>query len=576
MTLGPGFLVNTTTAGIQVASANAISSNGTSVAVWTSYSNPSPGIRGQRFDASGAKLGSEFSVPIVGNVNGAGIFQWDPSVAMDNAGDFVVSWTEREANGDTNVVAQKFRSDGVPVNGAVQVGVGTFLEDDSHVAMNALGGDFVVSYTRDTNNNNPDIYAKRYNASSQLVGVITVEAGPEADTNSSISMVANGNFDIAFEALFDPTEVVIFVKQYSASGGLLATIPIATSGIVDGGTSISVDDFGDGVVAYNQGYPGVNLIEAKRFSPTGVLGATTDFSASGFNTFPSVALRVGGGPYVIAHQDASNHVDVTEVNTSGTVVANWVADAMPNGPGQPISYTDAAISINALDQFLVTDTTFNPDPRDEDILGHFGNLSLTNPLIRSSSVASDLAPTSQPVVASATRAQSSPNTAGLTTLQRPVVNTTWILPTDASKAAGGTGGLLQGFPRFSVTYRRRSGARPYGDRVKTPTQPVDQRPGGPGCSPAASPNPVLPARSHGEPRLAKPQDRRAVRRHRRAGRRSVHARRDRTATEVGSHRSDGRIGTQSRFEQPSFVLQSVDTGAVPILWLPTKSRRWAR
>ena len=304
MTLGPGFLVNTTTAGIQVASANAISSNGTSVAVWTSYSNPSPGIRGQRFDASGAKLGSEFSVPIVGNVNGAGIFQWDPSVAMDNAGDFVVSWTEREANGDTNVVAQKFRSDGVPVNGAVQVGVGTFLEDDSHVAMNALGGDFVVSYTRDTNNNNPDIFAKRYNASSQLVGVITVEAGPEADTNSSISMVANGNFDIAFEALFDPTEVVIFVKQYSASGGLLATIPVATSGIVDGGTSISVDDFGDGVVAYNEGYAGISLIEAKRFSPTGVLGATTDFSASGFNTFPSVALRVGGGPYVVAYQDA--------------------------------------------------------------------------------------------------------------------------------------------------------------------------------------------------------------------------------------------------------------------------------
>ena len=234
----------------------------------------------------------------------AAIAQWSPAVAMDSAGDFVVSWTEEEANGDTNVLAQKFRYDGVPVNGVVQVGVGTFLEYDSHVAMNVLGGDFVVSYTRDTNNNNPDIYAKRYNASSQLVGVITVEAGPEADTNSSIAMVSNGNFDIAFEALFDPTEVVIFVKQYSASGGLLATIPVATSGIVYGGTSISVDDFGDGVVAYNQGYPGVNLIEAKRFSPTVRSGRRPTSPPAASTPFPSVALRVGGGPYVVAYQDA--------------------------------------------------------------------------------------------------------------------------------------------------------------------------------------------------------------------------------------------------------------------------------
>ena len=486
LTLAPGFIVNTTTAGIQTGSDNAISGNGTSVVVWTNYNTPGD-IRGQRFDASGAKLGSEFNVS-----DQRRLFGYDPAVAMDNAGDFVVSWTEIEANGDTNVLAQKYNSDGVPVNGVVQVGVGTFRESDSHVAMNASGGDFVVSYTRDTNNNNPDIYAKRYNASSQLLGVVTVSASSVPETSSSISMVANGNFDIAYEGLYDPTDVVIFVKQYSASGGLLATIPVATSGIVDGGTSISVDDFGDGVVAYNEGNAGISLIEAKRFSHTGALGATTDFSASGFNTFPSVALRVGGGPYLVAYQDAQNHVDVSEVNASDVVVANWTADAMTNGPGAVIGFTAAAISINGLDEFLVTDTTFTQNQGNQDILGHFGNLTVIHPLIRSSSVASDLTPTSQPVVASATRAQSSPNTAGLTTLQRPVVNTTWILPTDAWKAAGGTGGLLQDFPRFSVTYRRRSGATPYGDRVKTPTQPLDQRPGWPGMLPGSKSEPRTP------------------------------------------------------------------------------------
>ena len=282
--------------------------------------------------------------------------EYDPSVAMDSSGDFVVSWTEQEPNGDTNVLAQKFNSAGVPVYGVVQVGVGTFAESDSHVAMDSYGN-FVISYTRDTNNDNPDIFAKRYNASTQLLGVITVGASSAAETGSSISMVANGSFDIAYKGQFDATDFVIFVKQYSASGALLATIPVATTGIGYGGTSVSVDDFGNGVVAYDEGNASTNFVEAKRVSDTGVLGRTTDITGGGFASLPSVAIRVGGdlghgGPYVVAYLDAQNHIDVSEVSSSDVVVATWTADATFG--------IEPAISMNGLDLFLVTDTTISP------------------------------------------------------------------------------------------------------------------------------------------------------------------------------------------------------------------------
>ena len=48
-------------------------------------------------------------------------------------------------------------------------------QTDAHVAMDAAG-DFVVAYTRYTNNNNYDIFAKLYNVNERLVDVVPVAA----------------------------------------------------------------------------------------------------------------------------------------------------------------------------------------------------------------------------------------------------------------------------------------------------------------------------------------------------------------------------------------------------------------
>jgi hypothetical protein len=361
MSIGSEFQVNTTTQGLQSQSDNASSTNGTSVVVWT---NSSPGvdsdIRAKLYSASG-KAGPEFIV-----ASKAGINEYEPAVAMDAQGDFVVSWTEREINGDTNVLAQKFNAAGVRMNGIVQVGVGTFREYESDVAMDARG-DFVVSYTRDTNNTNPDIFAKQYDSAAQLVGVISVAGSPKAETRSKIAMTPDGRFDIAYQLQYGLMDNDVYASRYSAAGGLLGTTAIAASIYVEDVPSVAIDDSGNAVVAYEESINGTYSIEANRLSSSGVLGAqiTIRGHATGNEEFPAVALRHGGGAFVVAYADALG-VEVSEVNSSNHVVTTW------DSATQPYAYAPA-ISINGADQFLMTETSITPTS-DENIVGRRGSL----------------------------------------------------------------------------------------------------------------------------------------------------------------------------------------------------------
>src|SRR4051812_42218467 len=65
LSLGSEFLVNSRIANDQTASANASSSNGMSVAVWDDeFSSTDHDIRGQLFDSSGFRLGTELLIDL--------------------------------------------------------------------------------------------------------------------------------------------------------------------------------------------------------------------------------------------------------------------------------------------------------------------------------------------------------------------------------------------------------------------------------------------------------------------------------------------------------------------------------
>jgi S-layer homology domain len=147
---GSEFQVNTYTTGNQYGPSVATNPSGGFVVVWSSggEDGSSLGIFGQRFDASGTKVGEEFPV----NTYTTGL-QFLPSVATDRAGGFVVVWASAGEDGSSfGVFGQRFNG------GAEKVGsefpVNTYTTDKQTMPSATFDpqGRFVVvwaSYAQD-------------------------------------------------------------------------------------------------------------------------------------------------------------------------------------------------------------------------------------------------------------------------------------------------------------------------------------------------------------------------------------------------------------------------------------------
>jgi hypothetical protein len=346
-----------TTHGFEFQSVNARSVNGTAVVVWTDHPGSTQyDIRAQRL-IGGNKIGPEIVVS-------AGTKDEDsPSVAMDSHGDFVVAWREVEASGDTNVLAQRFNFAGTRIGGIVPVGVGTFREHNPSVAMDARG-DFVVAYTRDTNNNNPDVFAKLYNVNNQLRAVDNVAITTLSEDHASVAMTPDGRFDVAWEVAISASDHIIALNQYDASGNLLDTRGIAENNDFNAEPSVSVDNSGNAVVAwFHVDSFGDWNIQDRRVSALGGQGIVTTFGATPFGTKPSVALERTGGAYVLVYDGSTSTagVQVAEVSASDHVSIFSAGDRR-----------GASVSINPSNQYLITYTS--TDGVDRNIRGRLGQL----------------------------------------------------------------------------------------------------------------------------------------------------------------------------------------------------------
>lgn len=356
LSLGSEFAgtINTTTRNGQFGADNATRADGSSVVVWTdTFSSTDHDIRAQRINSLGAKVGPEIVV------SGSPLDESSPAVAMNDQGQFVVTWAQKLSNGDTNVVAREYDPNGNAVGNIVQVGVGTFQETDPDVAMDALGN-FAVAYTRNTNNNNPDIFVKRYDHADQLLQVINVATTSKAETHSKIAMTPDGRFDVVWEEAFSSTDHDIKMNRYSASGALQgSTSPISLNTAFDETPAVTMDNLGNAVVAWER----AGDIKARRVSSTGALSGEINIaSSSNFEFGPSVALRKGGGSFVVSYESitsTSAHAKVAEV-TAANAVTTFDAGSRSGG----------SVSIDSFDHYLLTDTS-----PDLDIHGRHGFLS---------------------------------------------------------------------------------------------------------------------------------------------------------------------------------------------------------
>jgi hypothetical protein len=193
------FLVNTYVASDQEKPAIAMDADGNFVITWESYGQDgtSEGIYAQRFTNSGAAQGNEFMV----SSHMTGI-EAIPSVAMDSQGDFVVTWMSWFQDGYTwGVFAQRYNFLGMAQGGEFLVN--NFTSNHQYYPAVAMDndGDFVITWaSKYQDGSYYGVYARRYNGGGMAQGSeFRVNTYTSANQrHQTIAMDADGDYVIAW------------------------------------------------------------------------------------------------------------------------------------------------------------------------------------------------------------------------------------------------------------------------------------------------------------------------------------------------------------------------------------------
>ncbi|HEY9841199.1 MAG TPA: hypothetical protein V6D23_12135, partial [Candidatus Obscuribacterales bacterium] len=167
--VGSEFSINTFTTGHQEDPAVAMDADGSFVVVYESYDGGTgPGVAGQRYDSDGSPIGSEFRVNTytIGN-------QHKPHVALQPNGEFVVVWEGLDGS-NTGIFGQRFNSTGAKI-GTTEFLVNTFTSSFQRapdVASDSQGNFTVVwaSLDPDEGNDGNVILGQQFNSSGTPVG----------------------------------------------------------------------------------------------------------------------------------------------------------------------------------------------------------------------------------------------------------------------------------------------------------------------------------------------------------------------------------------------------------------------
>jgi hypothetical protein len=224
---GPEFQVNTYTTGGQRYPSVASDAAGNFVVVWQGGSDQdgdSTGIFGQRYESSGAIVGSEFQV----NTYTTGV-QREPSVAVDGAGNFVVVWQDSGQDGDSGgIFGQRYNSAGAIVGGEFQVNTFTTEGQQFPSVAADVAGNFVAVWESFGlhDGDSAGIFGQRYDSSGAVVGSEFQVNTYTTDSQRYPSVAADvaGNFVVVWSGDDeDGDSYGIFGQRYDSSGAMVGS-----------------------------------------------------------------------------------------------------------------------------------------------------------------------------------------------------------------------------------------------------------------------------------------------------------------------------------------------------------------
>jgi len=239
MPLAAEFQVNTYTPGNQDQSAVASAADGSFVATWASYRQDDLGwsVQAQRYDADGMPLAGEFQVNTYTSSH-----QHYPAVATDPAGNFVIVWQSSGQDGSSNSIqGQRYDADGTLLGTEFQVNTYTTYQQRFPDVAVAEDGSFVVVWRGQYQDGSYDsIHGQRFDSTGALVGsefqANTYTTGFQIDP--AVAVLAEGSFLVAWTGPLPAGGFGAQARWYDPDG--MAPDIEFRVGTVDGGNPSSV------------------------------------------------------------------------------------------------------------------------------------------------------------------------------------------------------------------------------------------------------------------------------------------------------------------------------------------------
>jgi hypothetical protein len=332
-TVGGQFQVNTYTTSSQDNASVSLDDDGDFVVVWESIgsvgNDPGSSIQGQRYASDGSAVGGQFQV----NTYTTDL-QEKPLVSLDADGDFVVVWASFGSAGtdssDYSVQGQRYASDGSPVGSQFQVN--TFTADYQYqpaVALDAAG-DFVVVWasfgSAGTDSSGYSVQGQRYASDGSAVGgefQVNTHT-PSSQDHPAVALDADGDFVVVWSSFgsagTDSSNFSVQGQRYasdgSAVGGEFQVNTYTTNFQITTFAGVAVDADGDFVVAWYSNGSGTDSsgysVHIQRYASDGsTVGG--EFQANAYTTgnqlAPAVSMDAGGDFVVAWHSDGSAGTD---------------------------------------------------------------------------------------------------------------------------------------------------------------------------------------------------------------------------------------------------------------------------
>ncbi len=324
---------------------------GNYVIVWTSDSQDGDddGVYGQRFNAQGDKVGNEFLVNQHTDND-----QFQASVAMNDAGDFVVTWTsEDQGDQDFRIYARQYHAEGT-VGDEFQVNTSpSGAHRDSDVAIDDAGN-FVIVWNSDEAGSY--VTYRRFDADGTPLGdQVGIESDTSQQADPTIAMAADGRFVIAWDYFFDVRYMV-----FDAAGtalGPYAKLSESSVDIVAGKPAVAMADDGTFVIAYQETVVlGSYDVKAQRYDAAGgELGGRiqVNTTTSGHHTEASMAMD-SDGDFIVTWTRG------TASDPAELLAQKFNSDGTPNGTEFQVDATPdqvpphASLAMTNINRFVVT------------------------------------------------------------------------------------------------------------------------------------------------------------------------------------------------------------------------------